>query len=140
MLVQNHQTCYVLRCGSRCGINLQQCKISSAIASHVRRNRALTAPHSNSKQQIDILWNVRQQVEQKKIKGNGHAFILGLGSNRTKKIQCILGARRQKSSRLFLQHHSPTHHREMRSQYVHSKLVPMIRYNATALKHTERVC
>jgi hypothetical protein len=40
----------------------------------------------------------------------------------------------------FTKHHSPTHHRNIRSQYVHSKHAPMIRYNAAALKHTSRVC
>jgi hypothetical protein len=40
----------------------------------------------------------------------------------------------------FTKHHSPTHHKEMRRQYVHNKLVPMIRSNAAALKHTARVC
>jgi hypothetical protein len=40
----------------------------------------------------------------------------------------------------FTKHHSPTHHKEMRRQYVHNKLVPMIRFNAVALKHTARVC
>jgi hypothetical protein len=40
----------------------------------------------------------------------------------------------------FTKHHFPTHHRDMRSQYVHSRLVHMIRYNAAALKHTARVC
>jgi hypothetical protein len=40
----------------------------------------------------------------------------------------------------FTKHHSPTHHRHMYSQYVHSNLVPMIRYNAAALTHTEMVC
>jgi hypothetical protein len=40
----------------------------------------------------------------------------------------------------FTKHHSPTHHRHLRSQYVHSKQVPMIWYNAAALKHTARVC
>jgi hypothetical protein len=40
----------------------------------------------------------------------------------------------------FTKHHSPTHHKEMRRQYVHNKLVPMIRINAAALKHTARVC
>jgi hypothetical protein len=40
----------------------------------------------------------------------------------------------------FTKHHSPTHHKEMRRQYVHNKLVPMLRFNAAALKHTARVC
>jgi hypothetical protein len=40
----------------------------------------------------------------------------------------------------FTKHHSPKHHRHMCSQYVHSKQVPMIRYNAAALNHTARVC
>jgi hypothetical protein len=40
----------------------------------------------------------------------------------------------------FTKHHSPTHHREMRRQYVHNKLVPMLRFNEAALKHTARVC
>jgi hypothetical protein len=40
----------------------------------------------------------------------------------------------------FTKHHSTTLHKEMRGQYVHHKLVPMIRFNAMALKHTARVC
>jgi hypothetical protein len=40
----------------------------------------------------------------------------------------------------FTQHHSPPHHKDMRRQYVHNKLVPMIRFNAASLNHTARVC
>jgi hypothetical protein len=40
----------------------------------------------------------------------------------------------------FTKHHSPTHHKEMCHQYVHNKLVPMIRFNAAALKHSTRAC
>jgi hypothetical protein len=68
MLVQYHQTCYVLRRGSRGGINLQQCKRSSAIATRVRRNGTPTAPNSNSNRQFDSLWNFEQQVEPKRSK------------------------------------------------------------------------
>jgi hypothetical protein len=40
----------------------------------------------------------------------------------------------------FTKHHPSTHHINMHSQYVHNKHLPMIRYNAAALKHTARVC
>jgi hypothetical protein len=40
----------------------------------------------------------------------------------------------------FTKHHSPAHHKEKRRQYVHNKLVPMVRFDTAALKHTERVC
>jgi hypothetical protein len=40
----------------------------------------------------------------------------------------------------FTKHHSPTHHKEKCRQYVHNKLVTMIRFNAAALEHTARVC
>jgi hypothetical protein len=40
----------------------------------------------------------------------------------------------------FTNHHSQTHHKEMRRQYVHNKLVRMLRFNAAALRHTARVC
>jgi hypothetical protein len=40
----------------------------------------------------------------------------------------------------FTKHHSPTHHKEMRRQYVYNKLVPMLSFNAAALNHTARVC
>jgi hypothetical protein len=40
----------------------------------------------------------------------------------------------------FTEHHSPTHHKEMRSKYVHNKLVPMICFNAATMKHTARLC
>jgi hypothetical protein len=40
----------------------------------------------------------------------------------------------------FTKHQSPTHHKEIGRQYVHNKLVTMIRFSAPALKHTARVC
>jgi hypothetical protein len=40
----------------------------------------------------------------------------------------------------FTKHHSPTHHKDMRCQYVHNNLVPVLCFNAVALKHTARVC
>jgi hypothetical protein len=46
----------------------------------------------------------------------------------------------ENSSDYFIKHHSSAHHRSMRSQYVHNKNTPMIRYHSSALKHTAWVC